>query len=127
MIHDHVPRTLIELTRLGISMVANANLAADVPDESLAQRILAEADPLFVEELKLALTSHRMVSWIQSERRLLKRKQSEQGQQTKPIGPRVGNPFAKSYSVGQIQFDNSSQPGRSEDTRGKDKPSRDGA
>jgi hypothetical protein len=48
-----------------------------------------------VEELKLALTSHRMVSWIQSERRLLKRKQSEQGQQTKPIGPRVGNPLCQ--------------------------------
>jgi hypothetical protein len=89
--NNNMPRTLIELTRFAISMVAKANLDANVPDEALAQRILTEADPLFVEELGLALTSHRMVSWIQSERRLAKRKQLEPGQQTKPIGPRAGN------------------------------------
>lgn len=93
MVHDNMPRTLIELTRVGISMVAKANLRADVPDQALAQRILSEADPLFIEELKLALIAHRMVSWIQSERRMLKRKQSERGQHTKPKGPRAGNYF----------------------------------
>ena len=82
IIHNNMPRSLIELTRFGISMVAKANLDADVPDEALAQRILAEADPLFIQELGLALASHRMVGWVQSERRLTKRKRLERGQQT---------------------------------------------
>src|ERR1700684_678924 len=91
--HNNMPRTLMKLTRMGISMVAKANLDADVPDEALAHRILIEADPLFVEELKLALVNHRIVSWIQNERRLLKRRRWERGQQTKPIGLREGSDF----------------------------------
>jgi len=67
-------RTLAELTGIALSMVANANLDSDLTDEVLAQRILSEAHPLFVEELGRALTYQRLVLWIQAERRRAKRK-----------------------------------------------------
>jgi hypothetical protein len=66
-------RTLAELAGIALSMVAKANLDSDLTDEVLAQRILSEADPLFVEELGRALTHQRLVMWIQNERRRAKR------------------------------------------------------
>jgi hypothetical protein len=55
-------------------MVAKAELDTDVPDEVLAQRILTEADPSFVEELGRALARQRLVLWIQAERRRAQRR-----------------------------------------------------
>ena len=69
-------RTLAELTRIAISMVAKENLDADIPDHVLAQRILTGADPLFVEELGRALAHQRVVLWIQNERRRTERRRS---------------------------------------------------
>jgi hypothetical protein len=67
-------RTLAELTKIAVAMVARANLDSDVPDHVLAQRILREADPVFVEELGRALTHQRLVLWIQAERRKVERR-----------------------------------------------------
>jgi hypothetical protein len=51
-----MPRTtLAELTGIALYMVARANLDSDLTDEVLAQRMISEADPLFVEELGRAL------------------------------------------------------------------------
>ena len=69
-------RTLAELTRIAVSMVAQENLDSDETDKVLAQRILTEADPLFVDELGRALAHQRLVLWIQSERRKAQRRTS---------------------------------------------------
>lgn len=66
-------RALSELSRIAVSMVANENLDAEVSDDVLARRILAEADPRFVEELGRALIHQRLVLWIQAERRRVER------------------------------------------------------
>ncbi len=66
-------RTLDELTAIALSKVAKVNLDSDLTDEVLAQRILSDADPFFVEELGRALTHQRLVMWIQTERRRAKR------------------------------------------------------
>jgi len=52
--NNSMPRTYTELTRFAISRVVKADLDADVPDEVLAQRILDDCNPLFVEYLRLA-------------------------------------------------------------------------
>jgi hypothetical protein len=67
-------RTLAELSGIAVSLVAKADLDPNVSDEVLAQRILAEADPLFAEELGRALARQRLVLWIQAERRKTQRK-----------------------------------------------------
>ena len=67
-------RTLAELTGIALSMVAKANLDSDITDEVLAERLVAEAGPLFVEELGRALTHQRLVLWIRSERRRAQRR-----------------------------------------------------
>jgi hypothetical protein len=67
-------RTLAELTRIAISMVAKENLDADIPDHVVARRILSEADPLFAEELGHAVAHQRLILWIQAERRRAKRR-----------------------------------------------------
>jgi hypothetical protein len=69
-----MPRDLSELSGIAVSMVANAILDADVPDEVLAQRITDEADPLFVTELGLALTHQKFLLWIRAERRKAQRR-----------------------------------------------------
>jgi hypothetical protein len=65
---------LAQLSGMAVSMVAKAELDTDVPDEVLAQRILTEADPSFVEELGRALARQRLVLWIQAERRRAQRR-----------------------------------------------------
>jgi hypothetical protein len=67
-------RKLAELTGIAVTMVAKANMDAYVSDEILAQHILDEADPLFVEELGRALSRQRLVMWIQAERRKAQRR-----------------------------------------------------
>jgi hypothetical protein len=67
-------RTLAELTKIAVAMVAKENLDAGVPDYVLAQRILREADPVIMEELGRALTHQRLVLWIQAERRKVERR-----------------------------------------------------
>lgn len=66
-------RTLGELAGIAVDLIAKRNLDSDVTDEVLAEHILTEADPLFVEELGRALTLQRLVLWIQAERRKAKR------------------------------------------------------
>jgi hypothetical protein len=69
-----MPRTMAELTRIAVSIVADENLDAGIPDQLLAQRILTKADPLFIGELGRALTHQRLVLWIQAERRRAERR-----------------------------------------------------
>jgi hypothetical protein len=64
-----MPKTLTELTRVAASILAKADLGSGITDEVLAERILAEADPLFVLEWGYALSRQRLVELIQSKSR----------------------------------------------------------
>jgi hypothetical protein len=72
-------KTLAELNAIGVSMVAQANLDSEVPDDVLAQRILDEADPSFVGELGRALSRQKLVMWIHAERRKAQQRISASG------------------------------------------------
>jgi hypothetical protein len=67
-------RALSELNGIAVTKISNADLTADIPDDVLVQRLLDEWDPLFLEELGLALTHQRVLLWIQAERRRAKRR-----------------------------------------------------
>jgi hypothetical protein len=73
-IEGHMAGSLSELSRIAVTRISKADLTADVPDDVLAQRILDGCDPLFLEELGLALTRQRVALWIQAERRRVERR-----------------------------------------------------